>query len=213
MSSPTFFNIVPMAMALIAIAVSIGFALDASDNPQVQANKDNITILFDFKDGQVILNQEVLNKAGNNTADIVLVNQTAEANKVTGKANKDEITATKLDIKNKFPKASDVENTGSSVISNTPFLTLAIDKTSYIPGETITFTGTANPGQTVFVNVQKFGGCGRDDVCSAWAKVDVNGNFEILFYTEFDDPEGAWKAYAKEGADNRSQTIVFEVAN
>ena len=144
-------------------------------------------------------------------ANLVKINTTVTENKATGKANKDEITTTKLDIKNKFPQAADVDITSSSVGANTPFLTLTIDKTSYLPGETIIFTGTANPDATVIINLQKYGGCGRDDVCAAWTTVDKNGNFYLEFETEFDDPEGAWKAYVKEGQ-NRSQTIVFEVA-
>jgi len=139
------------------------------------------------------------------------LNQTIIDNTSEAKKNKDEITAVKVDIKNKFPQASDVTDTGSSVISNTPFLTLTIDKTSYIPGETIVFTGTANPDTTVIINIQKYGGCSAKDICAAWVMADKNGQFRLEFETEFDDPVGAWKAYVKVGED-RSQTIVFEVA-
>ncbi len=131
-------------------------------------------------------------------------------NTIETQKNKNAITAIKVDIKNKFPVGGSVDDPGTSVIANTPFLTLRIDKLSYIPGETIVFTGTGNPDSTVIINLQKYGGCGQEDICAAWTTVDRNGNFELRFETEFDDPVGAWKAYVKSGED-RSETIVFEV--
>jgi len=138
------------------------------------------------------------------------LNQTVIENTVETEKNKNAITDVKVDIKSKFPEGQDVANPGTSVGSTTPILTLKINKSTFIPGETIVFSGTGYPDSTVIINIQKYGGCGQNDICAAWTTVDRNGSFELRFETEFDDPVGAWKAYVKAGED-RSATIVFEV--
>jgi len=98
-------------MALIAIAVSIGFALDSSgDDPQVQANKDNIAFLTDFKKAQLIVNNDLINIAGNNTADIIAVNKTGVANKATNVDQTRQIAV--LEGIQTSPKNKDVPVTG-----------------------------------------------------------------------------------------------------
>jgi len=209
--SPSFLSmngigIVALLIGITAIGISVGYnPSEVVDHSHLKLSESqHLELDKDIGDSAATMKTYVNKKI--NSVNATVIDNTKETEK-----NKDAITDVKLDIKSKFPQASNVVNTGSSVISNTPFLTLKIDKTSYIPGETIVFSGTANPDSTVIINIQKFGGCGQQDVCAAWVTADRNGVFELRFETEFDDPVGAWKAYVKAGED-RSDTIVFEVA-
>lgn len=91
-----------------------------------------------------------------------------------------------------------------------PLVTLTVAKTEYGLGQTLIFSGSGVPGTTAILNVIKAGGCGQNDNCSEWAKIDNNGSYRIEFPTEFDDTPGLWRAYVRVG-DLRSETVTFDV--
>lgn len=91
-----------------------------------------------------------------------------------------------------------------------PLVTLKIAKTEYGLGQTLIFTGSGPAGDTAILTVVKAGGCGQNDICSEWQKIDNNGSFRIDFPTKFDDTAGTWKAYVRVGK-LQSDTITFEI--
>jgi len=91
-----------------------------------------------------------------------------------------------------------------------PLLTLSISKSEWGLGQTLIFTGSGPAGETAILTVVKSGGCGQNDICSEWQKIDNNGSFRIDFPTKFDDIPGTWKAYVRVGK-LQSDTITFEI--
>jgi len=125
--------------------------------------------------------------------------------------NREAIADLRLFVIKQIPKSETVPS--PSPTPSTPFapvLTLTIQKTEYGLGQTLIFSGSGVPGTTAILNVIKAGGCGQNDVCSDWAKIDNNGSYRIEFPTEFNDTPGTWRAYVRVG-DLRSETVTFEV--
>ncbi len=121
---------------------------------------------------------------------------------------KNEIVKIKNDIKNKFPQASTVEDEEKTVIAGTPFLTLQIDKTEFVLGESITFRGTAHPSDAVLITIKR---ADRSLDQHAVSKTEIiNGQYVTEFPTSFDDVPGTWSAYARQGSE-QTKTLTFKV--
>ena len=128
--------------------------------------------------------------------------------KAYAKLNKDSIVVIKEDIKSKFPYASTVEQEQQTVISDTPFLTLTIEKTEWTLGATLVFTGTANPHDLVSITIQL---PDRKLLHGNALPVDIiGGAYRIEIETELDHPTGTWTAFAKQGKE-QSKTLIFKV--
>lgn len=172
------------------------------DEAQIQANKDNIKIILDnqksMKEG---IESQATKSAGiaNNVTDI---QETLEQHQKEIIKNREELRLAR--------QGAAIPPQDATVPAQTPFLTLSIEKTEWLVGSTIIFTGTGIPDEIVIINVFKAGSCGQQDICSVWVTVDNNSNFKIEFETSFDDRVGTWKAYVRQG-DLRSETITFEV--
>lgn len=122
--------------------------------------------------------------------------------------NFDEITKNKLDIKKKFPQGSAVEEEPQSVIADTPFLTLKMDKTEFLLGEKIIFRGNAHPNDPVLITIKR---ADRTLEQHAVSKTEIiNGQYVTEFPTRFDDIPGTWSAYARQGSD-QTKTLTFKV--
>lgn len=124
------------------------------------------------------------------------------------KLNKGQIVGIKNDIKNKFPQASEVEEEEQTAISETPFLTLTMEKSEWTLGATIVFTGTATPHDLVSITVK------LPDRTLLYGQVVpadiINGSYRIEIETEFDQPAGFWTVFAKQGKE-QSTTLTFKV--
>jgi len=119
-----------------------------------------------------------------------------------------EIVKIKNDIRNKFPQASPVDQEEQTAIAETPFLTLTIEKTEWLLGDTLVFTGTALPNDLVSITVK------LPDrtllTASAVPNEIVNGMYRIEIATSFDHAPGTWTVFAKQGKE-QSKTLFFNV--
>lgn len=117
-----------------------------------------------------------------------------------------EIVKIKNDIKNKFPQASDVITTEQTSISSTPFLTLTMNKSEFLLGETITFRGMATPTHAVIITI-KLPDRALESV--AVSKTDIiNGEWIAEYPTRFDSPKGTYQVYARQ-LDDQTKTLTF----
>jgi len=119
-----------------------------------------------------------------------------------------EIVKIKNDIRNKFPQASTVEQEEQTAIAETPFLTLTMEKTEWLLGDTLVFTGTAHPSDLVSVTIKL-----PDRILltgSALPNEIVNGMYTIEIATSFDHTPGTWYVFAKQGKE-QSDTLIFKV--
>ena len=119
-----------------------------------------------------------------------------------------EIVKIKIDIKNKFPQASDVETQEQTSTSSTPFLTLTMDQTEFLVGEVITFRGMATPTQAVIITLKL-----PDRTLEAIGvskEAIINGEYTAEFQTKFDSPLGTWQVYARQ-LDDQTKTLTFTV--
>jgi len=125
--------------------------------------------------------------------------------------NREAIAELRLFVLRELKEAETVPSTSPTFPSPfTPLLTLTISKTEWGLGQTLIFSGSGTPGSTVLLTVVKSGGCGQNDICSDWAKIDNNGSYRIDFPTKFDDIPGTWQAYVRVGK-IQSDTITFEI--
>jgi len=201
MDSPNLFSIIAIFMALTAIAVSIGFGFQVSEDPQIQANQDNIGFLIETDKTL----QEAIMKQTIRTVE--------NADAVTELENYDEIITTQIgnirqDIKNKFPMASNVPDQGSTSGASTPFLTLKMDKTEFVLGNIVIFTGTATPNNPIFITVKD-----SERVLTAIpvSKTEIiNGAYIANYTLRLDDPIGVWEVYARQVSE-QTKTITFTV--
>jgi len=188
------------------ILVALNFAGDYNlreqpDNPQVQANQDNI----DFLIQRTNLTQ---------TAMINLIDglqfQTLELAELKSydETISSQIGTIRSDIKSKFPQASNVETTEQTSISSTPFLTLKMDQREFFLGNTIIFMGTAQPNNPIFLTL-------KDPTRELWqipiSKTEIiNGAYIANYTLRLDDPIGTWTVYARQVSDT-TKTLSFKV--
>lgn len=113
------------------------------------------------------------------------------------------------DINSKFPQASDVIDEGQeSTTLTTPFLTLKMDKTEFVLGNTIMFRGTAHPNDSVQITLKLPDRMLIPIVISRDMIIDAA---YITNYTlRLDDPVGTWEAYARQSSD-QTRTLTFQV--
>ncbi len=136
------------------------------------------------------------------------LNATKKEIKAYATLNKDSIVAIKEDIKSKFPQASTVEEEEQTAISQTPFLTLTMEKSEWTVGATLIFTGTATPHDLVSITVKLpdrtllYGQAVPADI--------INGVYRIEVITELDHVAGFWTVFAKQGKE-QSATLTFKV--
>jgi len=199
--SPNLFSIIAIFMALTAIVVSIGFGFQVSEDPQIQANKDNIAIQHEVD----ITHQEAITKQTIRTVE--------NADAIIELEDYDQIITTQIgnirqDIKNKFPMASNVPDQGSTSGASTPFLTLKMDKTEFVLGNVVFFTGTATPNNPIFITVKD-----SERVLTAIpvSKTEIiNGAYIANYTLRLDDPIGVWEVYARQVSE-QTRTITFTV--
>ncbi len=204
--------IIPLIFILMIILIAGNYAGDyyksqSIDDRRIVALESNQKIIF--ADLKTIQENNEARSADIKNLDYLFSGEIDALQNITKTLQK-EILKNRVELR-LAPQGSGSTVPGDiTVPSQTPFLTLSIEKTEWLAGSTIIFTGTGIPEEIIVINMFKAGGCGQQDICSLWVKVDNNSNFRIEFETFFDDPIGTWKAYVKQG-DLRSETIEFEV--
>jgi len=199
--SPNIFSIIAIFIALTAVITSVGFAMQVSDDPQVQANKDNIGFLIETDKTL----QEAIMKQTIRTVE--------NADAIAELEDYDRIITTQIgnirqDIKNKFPMASNVPDQGSTSGASTPFLTLKMDKIEFVLGNVVIFTGTAIPNNPVFITVKD---SERMLTAIPVSKNEIiNGAYIANYTLRLDDPIGTWQVYARQVSE-QTKTITFTV--
>jgi len=157
----------------------------------IQALTEQNKIIFDAVTKQAYLTSELRNET-----------------KQTFDLFQNEIVKIKNDIRNKFPQASIVEQEEQTAISETPFLTLTMEKTEWILGDTLVFTGAAHPSDLVSITIKL-----PDRTLlqgTALPGEIVNGMYRIEIATNFDHAPGTWTVFAKQGRE-QSTTLIFKV--
>jgi len=200
MTSPFLF--LTLGFLIISVGALWAFVIiSADDNPQIQANQDNISFLIETD--KIILEAQgkTINRSANNT------------DKITALQNYDEtitkqIGDIKADIKSKFPQASDVIDKEKSSISTTPFLTLRMDKTDYFLGNVVFFMGTAVPNDPVFITL-KDPDRGLFQIPISRNQI-IDGSYMTNYTLRLDDPIGTWQVYARQLSD-QTKTLTFAV--
>ena len=199
--SPSFFNYAAIVVAFVSLAGLAAIVLSDKDDPQVQANQDNI----DFLISQSGTMQEALIKqsirSANNTDKIIAL----QSYDITISTQVGNIRA---DIKSKFPQASDVIDKKKSSISTTPFLTLRMDKTDYFLGNVVFFLGTAQPNDPIFITL-KDPDRGLSQIPISRTQI-IDGSYMTNYTLRLDDPVGTWQVYARQQSD-QTKTITFTV--
>ena len=199
---------------VFVILVGLNFAGDYNlreqgiDDPQVQANQDNIDFLllqangtrnFQSAIGEILIKQG--NRIVNNTDSITSLWQ-------YDRTITTQIGDIKTDIKNKFPMAADVPDKQKSSGSSTPFLTLKMDKTEFALGNTVIFTGTAEPTKPVLLQF-KLPDRTLFQIGIATAQI-INGEYSANYTLRLDDPTGTWTVFAKQKQE-QTRPITFKV--
>jgi len=200
--NPSFFIYLPIIFSLVSLAGLAGVVLtDEDDNPQVQANKDNVDFLIELAKTHESALVQQSSRSANNTQQIDLL------------TDYDKIITTQIgnirsDIISKFPQASDVIDEEKSSISDTPFLTLKMEKTDYVLGNVVFFMGTAQPNDPVFITL-------KDSSRSLWqipisSTMIIDGSYMTNYTLRLDDPVGVWQVYARQISDT-TKTLTFTV--
>jgi len=181
---------------------------NAEDNPQVQANQDNIKFLLtnDKTQTQSIVNlQEAVVKqsirSADNTDRIMELEEYDET--IT-----DVIGIINSDIRNKFPQSQGLPPEGQSTQSPIPTLTLKMDESEFVLGNTIIFYGMAKPNSPIFLTI-------KDPSRGLWqipisTNAIIDGAYMANHTLRLDDPIGPWSVYARQGSDT-TRPITFTV--
>jgi len=201
MDSPNLFSFIAIFMALTAIVVSIGFGFQVSEDPQIQANQDNIGFLIETdKTLQEAIMKQTIRTVEN--ADAVTELQDYD------KTITSTIGTIRLDIKNKFPQASSTDQQSQTSGSSTPFLTLKMDDSDFILGNVVIFRGTAQPNHPIFITIKD---SERMLTAIPVSKTEIiNGAYIANYTLRLDDPTGTWEVYARQVSE-QTKTITFTV--
>jgi len=196
----------------ISIFLLLGITLFLSGMALIGVQNNSNTNLTDAVNGLIVELDEI-GKTNNKLIGLIFdlennmeSNQTAIYEKFDLFQN--EIVKIKNDIRNKFPQASTVEQEEQTVISETPFLTLTIEKTEWLLGDILVFTGAAHPSDLVSITIKL-----PDRTLlqgTALPSDIVNGMYRIEIATSFDHSPGTWVVFAKQ-AREQSNTITFKV--
>jgi len=192
---------------LIGLSLFLGaFALATvqssfDKDPQVQANESNILWLLNHTKFQLETDKSIMK---------AMVKQ---SNSIVELKDYDDIITTQIgnirsDIISKFPQASDVIDEEKSSKSDTPFLTLKMEKTDYVLGNVVFFMGTAQPNDPVFITL-------KDSSRSLWqipisSSMIIDGSYMTNYTIRLDDPVGVWQVYARQLSD-QTKTLTFKV--
>ena len=171
-------------------------------DPQVQANLDTIIFLTEIDKSiqEAIVKQSIRSaKNADDITDLYSYDTTITT----------QIGDIKQDIRNKFPMASNVLDTPKSSTSTTPFLTLKMDKTEFVLGNTVIFYGTATPNDPVILTL-KLPDRGLESIGIAKSEI-INGAYTGNFTLRLDDPVGIGKVYARQGQSDQTKTLTFTV--
>jgi len=202
------------SLPLFYLPVSIGIlvALLLSSCALTDCNDKNAPNLTDAVNGilveltkQTTLNDDLVELLETTSEDFVAY-RTATNDKFDLFQN--EIVKIKNDIRNKFPQASETEEEEQTAIAETPFLTLTMEKSEWLLGDTLVFTGTAHPNDLLSITVKLpdrtllYGQAVPTEI--------INGSYRIEIVTDFDQPAGFWTVFAKQGKE-QSKTLTFKV--
>ena len=202
MTTLTFFPYAPLVIALISLAGLAAIVLTDEDDPQIQANQDNIDFLIQLAkthESALVLQSS---RSANNTQQIDLLKDY-------------DITITtqigniRSDIKSKFPQAADVIDSGqTSVTLTSPFLSLTMDKTEFVLGNEVIFTGTAMLNSPVFITL-KLPDRALESIAISRTQI-IDGSWTANFTLRLDDPIGVWQVYARQQSE-QTRTLTFTV--
>lgn len=201
MDKPNIFSTIAIIIAITSL-VGLGFSYIPSDTPQIQANKDNIAFLIDLaKTHESALIQQSTRSA-NNTQQI---DSLQDYDKIITSS----IGTIREDIKNKFPQAADVIDQGqTSVTLTSPFLSLTMDKTEFVLGNEVIFTGTAMLNSPVFITL-KLPDRALESIAISRTQI-IDGSWTANFTLRLDDPIGVWQVYARQQSE-QTRTLTFTV--
>jgi len=113
------------------------------------------------------------------------------------------------DIISKFPQASDVQDQGQTAQSTPAFLTLKMDKSDFVLGNTVIFYGMAKPNNAVILTL-KLPDRTLDSIAASKTQI-IDGQWSANFTLRLDDPTGSWQVYARQGAGEQTKTLTFTV--
>lgn len=209
MTTLTFFPYAPLIIALLSLAGLAAVVLTDNDNPQVQANQDNILFLLNQTARLTQTDTTILEAVGHQSirsaSNTDLITELQDYDITIGK----QVGDIRSDIKNRFPQASDVDDEGqSSSIPGIPFLTLKMEKREFFLGNTIIFSGMAHPNAPIFLTL-------KDPDRALWqipvstAEI-IDGQYMANYTLRLDDPIGTWQVYARQISDS-TKPLTFTV--
>jgi len=158
-----------------------------------------------LKENQSLFSQALgntINRSANNTDRIIVLENyddtiTSEIGKINTK------------IKDKFPGTTSPPDEGQSTQSTPAFLTLNMDKTEYVLGNTVTFYGMAKPNIPVILTL-KLPDRTLESLAASRTTI-IDGQWSTNFTLRLDDPLGTWQVYARQGATDQTKTLSFTV--
>jgi len=115
----------------------------------------------------------------------------------------------KSNIKDKFPGSTAPPDEGQSTQSDIPTLTLKMDKSEYVRGNTVIFYGMAKPNVAVILTL-KLPDRTLESLAASKAQI-IDGQWSANFTLRLDDPLGTWQVYARQGAGDQTKTLAFNV--
>lgn len=204
-----------MTLPLFYLPVTIGIviALLMSSCAMTGCYDKGLTPFVTAVNG-IIVNIDNINDKLDVLQDLIIQTRDNAVERETALEEYDTVITTQIgnirsDINSKFPQASDVINEGQeSTTLTSPFLTLKMDKTEFVLGNTIIFRGTAHPSGSVQITLKLPDRSLVPIVISRDMIVDAS---YITNYTlRLDDPVGTWQAYARQLSD-QTRTLTFKV--
>ena len=119
------------------------------------------------------------------------------------------IGSIRSDILFKFPQSQGLPPEGQSTQSTPAFLTLVMDKTEFVLGNTVIFYGMAKTNNPVILTL-KLPDRGLESIGIAKSEI-INGQWTGNFTLRLDDPTGIWQVYARQGAVEQTKALSFTV--
>lgn len=111
-------------------------------------------------------------------------------------------------VKDVLP-ASSVLDEGQSTQSTLPSLTLKMDQSEFVRGNTVIFYGMAKPNDPVILTIKL---PDRDLESIGVSKNQIlDGQWSANFTLRLDDALGIWQVYARQGATDQTKTLSFTV--
>jgi len=202
-----------LPLYFLPFTIGILIALLMSSCALTNCNNRDLTGNLEDAVNGMLVSLEILNEVDKNLIEAVKfqTNQTTEFRDDTNAKFdlfQNEIVKIKNDIRNKFPQAANVEEEEQTAISETPFLTLTIEKTEWLLGDILVFTGAAHPSDLVSITIKL---PDRTLLQGTALPGDiVNGMYRIEIATHFDHAPGTWTVFAKQGRE-QSTTLIFKV--